>query len=101
MTDTLISRLPAVRGRYSENTSLAAITWFRVGGAAEVIFKPASVRDLSLFLKARSHTPSRHRGGVQPPRERWGRQRRCLTAWKRFHQHNGGRNPHRSGSRHA
>lgn len=51
MTDNIIGRLPAVRGRYSENTPMAAITWFRVGGPAQVVFKPASILDLSLFLK--------------------------------------------------
>lgn len=51
MTDNIIGRLPAVRGRYSENTPLAAITWFRVGGPAQVVFKPSSILDLSLFLK--------------------------------------------------
>ncbi len=51
MTEEIIGRLPAVRGRYSENTSLAAITWFRVGGPAQVVFKPASILDLGLFLK--------------------------------------------------
>ena len=30
----LIDRLPPVRGRYAEAVSLAAITWFRVGGPA-------------------------------------------------------------------
>lgn len=51
MTDDILVRLPAVRGRYSTQTALASITWFRVGGPAEVIFKPASIQDLSLFLK--------------------------------------------------
>jgi UDP-N-acetylmuramate dehydrogenase len=51
MTENIIDRLPTVRGRYSEKTSLAAITWFRVGGPADVVFKPASIQDLSLFLK--------------------------------------------------
>ena len=32
----LIERLPAVRGRYTESASLGRITWFRVGGPAEV-----------------------------------------------------------------
>ncbi|HSO42230.1 MAG TPA: UDP-N-acetylenolpyruvoylglucosamine reductase, partial [Rhodospirillales bacterium] len=46
----LIDRLPPVRGRYAENVSLAAITWFRVGGPAEVLFRPAGEDDLAAFL---------------------------------------------------
>lgn len=48
--DTLAS-LPQVRGRYSVNESLAAGTWFRVGGPAEVLFKPADEDDLQFFLQ--------------------------------------------------
>ncbi len=51
--DRLIERLPRVRGRYTENASLAAITWFRVGGPAEVMFRPADADDLAVFLAAR------------------------------------------------
>ncbi|MFO1127991.1 MAG: UDP-N-acetylmuramate dehydrogenase [Rhodospirillales bacterium] len=46
----LIGRLPAVRGRYAENVALAPITWFRVGGPAEVVFRPADEADLAGFL---------------------------------------------------
>lgn len=46
----LLQRLPTVRGRYSENVSLAGITWFRVGGPAEVVFRPADRDDLLEFL---------------------------------------------------
>ena len=49
----LIERLPEVRGRYRENVDLARITWFRVGGPAEIMFRPADADDLSNFLKAR------------------------------------------------
>ena len=50
-TNTLLGRLPEVRGRYSENVSLARTTWFQVGGNAEVLFKPADLEDLQQFLK--------------------------------------------------
>lgn len=50
----LIDRLPAVRGRLSEGASLAKVTWFRVGGPAEVLFKPADLADLQHFL---AHCP--------------------------------------------
>jgi len=51
--ERLIERLPAVRGRLSENASLAKVTWFRVGGPAEVMFRPADADDLAAFLKNR------------------------------------------------
>ena len=46
----LIDRLPPARGRYSENAPLARMTWFRVGGPAEVMFRPADAEDLAQFL---------------------------------------------------
>lgn len=46
----LTTRLPHVRGRYTENAPLGQYTWFKVGGAAEVLFKPADIKDLSAFL---------------------------------------------------
>jgi UDP-N-acetylmuramate dehydrogenase len=52
-TPSLIKRLPAVRGRYVENAPLAKLTWFRVGGPAEVLFTPADADDLADFLKAK------------------------------------------------
>ena len=49
----LVDRLPAVRGRYVENAPLAPYTWFRVGGPAEVLFRPADRDDLAAFLAGR------------------------------------------------
>jgi UDP-N-acetylmuramate dehydrogenase len=51
--ERLVDRLPPVRGRYSEDAPLAKITWFRVGGAAEVMFRPADAEDLAEFVKNR------------------------------------------------
>ncbi len=48
-----LARLPAVRGRYEVGVSLAAMTWFRVGGPAEVLYRPADVDDLAGFLAVR------------------------------------------------
>ena len=48
----LIETLPPVRGRILAEAPLAANTWFRVGGAAEVLFRPADIADLSTFLAA-------------------------------------------------
>lgn len=53
ITGGLIGRLPAVRGRYSEAVPLAPITWFRVGGPAEVMFRPADADDLAAFLRGK------------------------------------------------
>lgn len=44
--------LPVVRGRYTENAPLGAVGWFRTGGTAEVLFKPADRQDLIDFLAA-------------------------------------------------
>ena len=49
----LLERLPAVRGRYREAAPLADVTWFRVGGPAEVLFRPADEADLATFLAAK------------------------------------------------
>ncbi len=43
--------LPTVRGKYIENADLSALTWFRVGGPADVLFMPADEDDLAHFLK--------------------------------------------------
>jgi UDP-N-acetylmuramate dehydrogenase len=47
----LIDRLPKVRGRLTEGSALSAVTWFRVGGPADVLFKPADIEDLAQFLQ--------------------------------------------------
>ena len=46
----LMARLPAVKGRLSAHVSMADLTWFRVGGPADVFFLPADAQDLSHFL---------------------------------------------------
>tara|TARA_R110002095_G_scaffold205759_3_gene189332 strand:- start:1417 stop:2373 length:957 start_codon:yes stop_codon:yes gene_type:complete len=46
--------LPEVRGKYRENVSLAPTTWFRVGGPAETVFRPADYEDLGDFLRGKS-----------------------------------------------
>jgi UDP-N-acetylmuramate dehydrogenase len=44
--------LPAVRGRLLRDEPLGPFTWFRVGGAADVLFLPADPQDLDAFLQA-------------------------------------------------
>ncbi len=47
---SLIERLPKVRGEYIAEAPLAPIAWFRVGGAAEILYRPADADDLAAFL---------------------------------------------------
>jgi len=48
----LTDGLPELRGRLKANATLADITWFRVGGPAELLFQPADEADLAYFLGA-------------------------------------------------
>nr|WP_283812742.1 UDP-N-acetylmuramate dehydrogenase [Bradyrhizobium tropiciagri] len=45
------SAMPLLRGRLLANQSLAELTWFRVGGPAQVLFTPADEDDLAYFLR--------------------------------------------------
>lgn len=47
----MLDRLPPIRGRYTENAPLGEKGWFRCGGTAEVLFKPADEDDLIEFLQ--------------------------------------------------
>lgn len=49
-TRSLIDRLPKVRGELVADAPLAPLTWFRAGGNAEVLFRPADADDLADFL---------------------------------------------------
>jgi UDP-N-acetylmuramate dehydrogenase len=44
--------LPPVRGKLTHGAPLAPLVWFKSGGAAEWLFEPADVDDLSAFLFA-------------------------------------------------
>jgi UDP-N-acetylmuramate dehydrogenase len=48
----LIELLPPLRGRAHADVVLAPTTWFRVGGPAEVLVRPADVANLCAFLRA-------------------------------------------------
>lgn len=50
ITPDLKAAMPDVRGRLLANQSLAELTWFRVGGPAQVLFTPADEDDLAYFL---------------------------------------------------
>ncbi|EKS35825.1 UDP-N-acetylenolpyruvoylglucosamine reductase [Afipia clevelandensis ATCC 49720] len=46
----LKSAMPDLRGRLLANEALAPLTWFRVGGPAQILFTPADEDDLAYFL---------------------------------------------------
>ena len=52
ITSDLKAAMPELRGRLLANQSLAELTWFRVGGPAQVLFTPADEDDLAYFLKS-------------------------------------------------
>ena len=102
----LIDRLPHIRGRLTANAPLANVTWFRVGGPAEVMFKPADAADLSAFLAGcpadvpvtvigvASNLLVRD-GGVPGVVIRLGRARGYLRGWLGNHRRSGGTRPQR------
>ena len=51
----LIECLPALRGRLQADAPLSRVTWFQVGGPADVLFTPEDEADLIWFL---IHKPS-------------------------------------------
>src|SRR6202158_5654627 len=54
ITPDLKAAMPQLRGRLLANQSLAELTWFRVGGPAQVLFTPSDENDLAYFL---AHLP--------------------------------------------
>lgn len=44
-----------LRGKLTANQPLSAVTWFRVGGPAQLLFQPADTEDLANFM---SHLPN-------------------------------------------
>lgn len=39
------------RGKFTENADLGALSWFRCGGKADLLFEPDDIEDLEYFLK--------------------------------------------------
>ncbi len=54
-TPHLVDRLPPLLGRIQADAPLGPKTWFRLGGAAEALVRPASPTDLARFLAALPH----------------------------------------------
>lgn len=52
LTPELAPRLCGLRGTLTANAPLAELTWFRVGGPAQLLFLPADADDLAFFLEA-------------------------------------------------
>ena len=50
LTNELATKLPDLKGRIKANAPLSDITWFRVGGPAQVLFTPRDEADLAYFL---------------------------------------------------
>ncbi|MEL0110661.1 MAG: UDP-N-acetylmuramate dehydrogenase [Rickettsiales bacterium] len=50
-SERLVDRLPRVRGSYEEGANIGRRTWFRTGGAAEVLYQPVDADDLQTFLE--------------------------------------------------
>jgi UDP-N-acetylmuramate dehydrogenase len=50
LVPSLTAAMPKLRGRMIANQSLSSVTWFRVGGPAQVLFSPADEEDLAYFL---------------------------------------------------
>ena len=46
----LAPRLPELRGKLKAGVVLADLTWFRVGGPAELLYSPADEADLAYFM---------------------------------------------------
>jgi UDP-N-acetylmuramate dehydrogenase len=47
--------IPKIRGRVQERAVLGPTTWFRVGGAAEFLVRPADAEDLGVLLRELAH----------------------------------------------
>src|SRR5262245_29368334 len=50
LVPSLKSRLPELRGRLLANEPLAPLTWFRVGGPAQILLMPEDENDLAYAL---------------------------------------------------
>src|SRR3989442_264528 len=55
ITPDLKTRMPNLRGRLLPNQPLAELTWFRVGGPAQVLVLPEDEADLAYLL---AHLPA-------------------------------------------
>lgn len=47
---SLLAKLPIIEGSYRRDVDLSATNWFRVGGKAEILFRPKNIEELTYFL---------------------------------------------------
>jgi UDP-N-acetylmuramate dehydrogenase len=47
----LQSNFEGIRGRITPDASMAKLTWFQVGGPADLLFQPADEEDLQMFMR--------------------------------------------------
>jgi UDP-N-acetylmuramate dehydrogenase len=50
LSSDLKAQMPELRGRLMANQRLAELTWFRVGGRAQLLFMPEDEQDLAYFI---------------------------------------------------
>ena len=55
MAASVLPEWPPLRGRMQADAPLAPFTWFRAGGAAEMLVRPADADDLAAFLRDLPH----------------------------------------------
>ena len=55
LVPSIKANMPTLRGRLLANEPMAPLTWFRVGGPAQVLFMPEDEADLAYFL---THLPA-------------------------------------------
>lgn len=63
-TSLKINNFPPLRGRLTENAPLGEKGWFRTGGTADILYKPADLEDLQTFLAALPPETPLHMFGV-------------------------------------
>ena len=51
LLERLSGRMDGLRGRLQADADMSKLTWFRVGGPADLLFQPADEDDLALFLR--------------------------------------------------
>ena len=88
--------LPPVRGTYTDDAPLKDLVWFRAGGPAEVLFRPADADDLATFLAARPADlrVQRDRRRLQSSGARWRHSRRGGAPARRLRQDRDRRHAH-------
>jgi hypothetical protein len=64
--------LPPVKGSIIRDAALKEMLWFRAGGSADVLFRPADAEDLAMFLAARPRElPEPVAAAFAPAPRRW------------------------------